>query len=118
VDGTPTETPDVTKQARAFIVRVTYEIWDKHREEYLEAIGLVREHAIEVGALSYRLLEDDDQPNRFTEELAFDDWSHYKRVQAKALAPEMEEIYASIARWTIGGEAETEVRYLSVIEEA
>jgi hypothetical protein len=105
----------MSQNPRSFVVMVTYEIWERDHEVYLELMERVRENALDMGAISYQLLVDDDQPTRFTEIMSFDTWNHYKRVQAKDLAPGMSEVYARIADITIGGEADTDVRYLNLL---
>jgi quinol monooxygenase YgiN len=101
---------------RPFVVEINYEIWEKDREAYLEAMAYVRENAMEIGAVGYLLYEDDDQPNRFTEVMTFESWSHYKRVQARPVSAEMDAVYERIAAYTIGAEADTTVRHLRLLE--
>ncbi len=105
----------MSQTGKAFVVMVTYEIWERDHEVYIELMERVRENALEMGAVTYQLLVDDDQPTRFTEIMSFDTWNHYKRVQAKPLAPGMAEVYARIAELTIGGEADTDVRYMNLL---
>ena len=101
---------------RPFIVEISYEIWEKDRDAYLEAMGQVRENAMEIGAVGYQLYEDDDEANRLTEVMTFESWSHYKRVQARPVSAAMDDVYERIAACTIGGEADTTVRHLRLLE--
>lgn len=105
----------MSQNAQAFVVMVTYEIWERDQPTYLELMERVRDNALDMGAISYQLLVDDDQPTRFTELMTFDNWNHYKRVQAKPLGPGMGEVYAKIAEITIGGAGDTDVRYMNLL---
>jgi hypothetical protein len=102
----------------AFLVMVTYDVWEKERERFLELIERVKENALDIGAQGYQLLADDDQPCRFTEIMVFDSWSQYRRVQAEAPSRAMQDVYAEIAECTIGGPGESQVRYLNLLAEA
>ena len=107
----------MSQNAQAFVVMVTYEIWERDHEAYFALMERVRDNALETGAVSYQLLRDDDLTTRFTEVMTFDTWNHYKRVQAKPLSAGMAEVYAQIAGFTIGGESDTDVRYLNLLSE-
>ena len=98
-----------------YVVVITYEVWDKYREQYLEAMEKVKDNALKLGAVAYYLAEDDDVPNKFTETIVFDSWSHFKLVQQKQLSSEMQRVFDDVASWTIGGIRETEVQYKKVL---
>jgi hypothetical protein len=102
----------------AFLVMVTYEVWEKERDRFLALVAQVKENALEVGATGYQLLADDEQPCRFTEVMYFDSWSHYRRVQAESPSREMQAVYEELDQCTIGGPGATEVRTLNLLVEA
>lgn len=102
----------------AFLVMVTYDVWEKERERFLGLVERVKENALAIGANGYQLLADDDQPCRFTEIMYFDSWSHYRRVQGDAPSREMQAVYDEIDECTIGGPGEAQVRHLNLLVEA
>jgi quinol monooxygenase YgiN len=104
------------EQTLFYVQQVTYEVWPKHRAEYLAATERVRDWALEIGAVAYYVLEDDDQANRFTEMFLFDSWSHFKRVQGTPLSPTMAELYDALRSFTIGGDEGTTVAYFTIRE--
>ncbi len=102
----------------AYLVMVTYDVWEKERDRFLGLAERIKENALAVGATGYQLLADDEQPCRFTEVMYFDSWSHYRRVQAEAPSREMQAVYDELDECVIGGPGETQVRALNLLVEA
>ena len=101
--------------SKHFAVVVSYEIWEQHRDDYLAAMEKVKLNALNIGAVAYYLMEDDDVPNKFTEVMLFDSWMHYRRAQKKKVSYQMEDIFDQITGWTIGGIREVNVKYKNIL---
>lgn len=93
------------------VVSLKYDVKPEYREPYLDAMRVVRENALALGAIDYLLLEDDARSNRFTELLVYDNWLQYDRARTTAPSMEIEEIFEKLENWLEGGSNATEVQF-------
>lgn len=97
------------------VVSLQYTVKAEYREPYLEAMKLVRENALELGAVDYLLLEDDARSNRFTELLVYDGWIQYDRARTTPPSLEMEAIFEKMEVWLEGGAESAEVQFRKTV---
>lgn len=100
-----------------FVVLQTYRIRDRYREEYLDTIRRVVEADLEIGCVSYQVLENADRKNEFTEVMTFDSWSHYERIRRSPASRPIEHFSDHMDDWIEGGADAVQTSYwTSVVE--
>jgi len=92
------------------VISTTYRVRPEHRTAYLDAMRRVRENALDLGAIEYRLFEDDVQSGRFTEQLVYDGWMQWERARTTPPASDMAAIFDKMEEWVEGGT--TEVQFM------
>jgi len=97
------------------VVSLQYDVKPEYREPYLDAMKLVRENALDLGAVDYLLLEDDAKSNRFTELVVYDSWLQYDRARTSAPTGEMAGIFDRMEQWLEGGSNAAEVQFRKTV---
>lgn len=97
------------------VVSLQYDVKAEYREPYLESMKLVRENALDLGAVDYLLLEDDAVSNRFTEILVYDGWVQYDRARTTPPSPAMESIFEKMEVWLEGGAEAAQVQFRKTV---
>ena len=65
------------------LVTIQYDVEPAKREAYLEHARRMRDHAVDVLGLDYRVFEDDDHPGRFTELFTCGNSGEYEELEEK-----------------------------------
>jgi len=97
------------------VVSLQYDVKPEYREPYLDAMRVVRENALTLGAVDYLLLEDDARSNRFTELLVYDNWLQYDRARTSAPNVQIEAIFEKLETWIEGGSNAAEVHFRKTV---
>ena len=65
------------------LVTIEYEVEPAKREAYLVYAREMRDHAVDVLGIDYRVYEDVDHPGRFTEVFTCDSLAAYEELEEK-----------------------------------
>ncbi|GEM_PF-1919825 len=77
----------------AFVLQHRYRIRAGEFDQYIELIAQVRDWYVGWGLGQFEVWRDADDPCRITEVQGYDSWSHYMRLNKRALPPKIKEIY-------------------------
>lgn len=87
----------------AFVVQHRYRVDPNERQRLLLLLGKIRAYALDLGVAQFEAWFDDADGWLVTEVHGYDSWSHFKRLAAKQLPTEMEDVYAELERHIDGG---------------
>jgi quinol monooxygenase YgiN len=99
----------------AYVVTQSYRIRPQFRDDYLKAVPAIVKAGTALGCVWFEVYERDDEPNAFTEMMAFDSWTHYERLRAIPPTTAMETVFRDLDRWIEGGLSAVRIRALKSI---
>ncbi len=93
-----------------FLVQYTYRVERSDRDEVVQLLTKIADHAEELGLASFEAWSDDGDEGTFTELHGYDSWSHWKRLADRGPDPSMRSVYERLDALIIGGMAAIEAR--------
>lgn len=86
-----------------FVLQHRYRIAAGETDRFLGLIAVVRAWLLEMGAAHFECWRGEADPQLITEVQGYDSWSHYLRLNERALPAKIKEVYHDLGELIEGG---------------